>query len=370
MPTKNPSSTQIELIRTNTIGDLEVVSKSVDVDDGGFPDSKANAMAFKMKAAAAFAAAGLRSEARRTGTSLAREGTGMHATLSRIRSDKGRVKHKKFLQSMESGILVRPSDNFRDKYFLFSEDDRFKKVWTVLILGLVVFTSILIPIQFGFPEGVDDSPGLDYTIDFLFICDLFICFRTAYVNKAGDEVFDTKLITQNYLRNWFAIDLIACFPGEVFVLITQSQDTKSKILLRLLKMPRLLRIGRLFKYLDKSKFVAFWRVGKLVLMLMFVSHWIACLYNMICRLEFESNMSGIWEPFLEMATEEFSQQYMFALFTAFSVLIGEGIDPSTIEEQAFIFVSMLLGAILMAVIIGNISLVLQNGKRDVENVLS
>ena len=73
-----------------------------DVDDGGFPDSKANAMAFKMKAAAAFAAAGLRSEARRTGTSLAREGTGMHATLSRIRSDKGRVKHKKFLQSMDA----------------------------------------------------------------------------------------------------------------------------------------------------------------------------------------------------------------------------------------------------------------------------
>ena len=65
------------------------------------------------------------------------------------------VKHKKFLQSMESGILVRPSDNFRDKYFLFSEDDRFKKVWTVLILGLVVFTSILIPIQFGFPEGAE-----------------------------------------------------------------------------------------------------------------------------------------------------------------------------------------------------------------------
>jgi hypothetical protein len=329
--------------------------KPIFIDSAEEKEIDLGKMAVLLKVTNAFKEAGARIEERRTGTSLAREGTGMHDTLSRIRSIKGRRKHLKFVSAENSGVLERP-ENVR---FLFSEDDMFKKVWTVLILFLVVFTSIVIPIQFGFPDGMADNPGLDYTIDVLFITDLFICFRTAYVNDAGDEVFDTKMIAQNYLKNWFAIDLIACFPGEVIILITQSKDSKSKILLRLLKMPRLLRIGRLFKYLNEFKYAAAWRVIKLVVMLMFVSHWIACLFIMTCRLEYESNQE-VWTPFVEHLTSSFGDQYMFALLTAFSVLIGEGIDPETTIEQAFIFCTAVLGAILMAVIIGNISLVLQN----------
>jgi hypothetical protein len=330
--------------------------ESVQIDSRDPKDIAAGKIAVMMKAAGAFKAAGERSEARRTGTSLAREGTGMHATLTRIRSKKGRATHEKFVKKEESGVLVRPTD----VKFLFSEEDNFKKVWKVFILALVVFTSIVIPIQFGFPEGMEESPGLDYTIDVLFILDLFICFRTAYINNAGDEVYDTKMIASNYIKNWFAIDLVACFPAEVFVLLTNAKDSRSKILLRLLKMPRLLRIGRLFKYLNEFKYAAAWRVIKLVVMLMFVSHWIACLYNMVCRLEFDSNLE-VWEPFTDYLTSSFGEQYMFALLTAFSVLIGEGIDPQSTAEQAFIFCAAVLGAVLMAVIIGNISLVLQNG---------
>ena len=354
MPVSSANQNQIPLPSSSK--EIEMVDK-VAIDSDATSVVTAGQMALKLRAAAAFAAAGQRSEARRTGTSLAREGTGMHATLSRIRSERGRKKHRKFIASEESGILVRP----KNARCLFSEDDTFKKIWTVCILLLVVFTSVLIPIQFGFPEGVEDSPPLDYTIDVLFIMDLVICFRTAYINNAGDEVFDTKLIASNYMRNWFSVDIVACFPAEVFVLVTQSKDTKSKILLRLLKMPRLLRIGRIFKYFNESKYAAVWRVSKLIIALMFASHWIACLYNMVCRLEFENNMDGIWEPFIDYSVSPFGDQYMFALLTAFSVLIGEGIDPSTKEEQIFIFCAMLLGAIMMAVIIGNISLVLQNG---------
>jgi hypothetical protein len=308
-----------------------------------------------LRATAAFMEAGDRAKKSRRGTTLGREGTGMHDTLSKIRSAKGRKKYIQFMQTEESGILVRPTD----MKFLFSEDDTFNKFWTVLILTLVVFTSILIPIQFGFPDGVEDNPGLDYTIDILFILDLIICFRTAYINESGDEVFDTKMIAKKYLKNWFTIDVVACFPAEVFVLISGSKDTRSKILLRLLKMPRLLRIGRLFKYLDQMKYAAVWRVGKLVVMLLFVSHWISCLFYMVCRLELEANYQ-VYEPFMDVQTASFGEQYMNALTSGFNVLIGDSIDPMTVVEQAFVFAASVLGAIMMAVIIGNISLVLQN----------
>ena len=131
-------------------------------------------------------------------------------------------------------------------------------------------------------------------------------------------------------------------------------------LLRLLKIPRLLRIGRLFKYLNQFQYAAVWRIIRLVISLLFVSHWIACLYVFICRLEFESNEEGVWDPFIEMQTDPGGTQYMYMLLTAFLMLIGEGIDPSTLAEMAFVFTAQVLGAIMMAVIIGNISLVLQN----------
>lgn len=103
----------------------------------------------KFFAVAGFKAAGKRQQIKRTelGTALGRAGTGIHSTLSNIRSDKGRARHRKFLQSEEKGVLVRPKGVF----LLFSEDDNFKKIWTVVILFLVVYTSINIPLQFGFP---------------------------------------------------------------------------------------------------------------------------------------------------------------------------------------------------------------------------
>ena len=107
------------------------------------PLSKAGVAAAKFLAVAGFKAAGKRQEVQRTtGTALGREGTGIHSTLSRIRSDKGREVFLKYVQSEEKGVLVRPED----VWFLFSEDDLIKKIWTVVILTLVVFTSITIPL--------------------------------------------------------------------------------------------------------------------------------------------------------------------------------------------------------------------------------
>jgi hypothetical protein len=204
-----------------------------------------------------------------------------------------------------------------------------------------------------FPQ---ESPALDYMIDALFITDVFICFRTAFTNDAGDEVFDLKLIRQNYMKLWFWIDVVACFPAEVFILMTQSEDSRAKIMLRLLKMPRLLRIGRLFKYLNQF---SWWRLTRLVVALLFVSHWVACLFIFICRVELQGGQE-VWPAFFDIETNSMGEQYMYSLLTGFLMLIGEGIDPATLTEQAFVFTSSVLGAILMAVIIGNISLVLQN----------
>ena len=39
-------------------------------------------------------------------------------------------------------------------------------------------------------------------------------FRTSYVNKSGQVVYQARLIALNYIRGWFLLDLLAAIPFD------------------------------------------------------------------------------------------------------------------------------------------------------------
>jgi len=51
-----------------------------------------------------------------------------------------------------------------------------------------------------------------------FVCrllsDIALTFRTTFVNKNGWIVADPRQIAVNYLRTWFAVDLVAALPVD------------------------------------------------------------------------------------------------------------------------------------------------------------
>ena len=48
-----------------------------------------------------------------------------------------------------------------------------------------------------------------------FLLDIVVNFRTSFVNKHGDEIFDPKLIAQRYIVGGrFFIDVLATFPFD------------------------------------------------------------------------------------------------------------------------------------------------------------
>jgi hypothetical protein len=61
----------------------------------------------------------------------------------------------------------------------------------------------------------------------------------------GEVVMDPKRVARKYFHSWFIVDLISNFP---LVLFLQSSGKSLKIV-KLQKIPKLLRIGRLLKYL-------------------------------------------------------------------------------------------------------------------------
>ena len=55
-----------------------------------------------------------------------------------------------------------------------------------------------------------------------------ISFRTTYVHIGGEVVSDSKRIRNNYIKGWFALDLISSVPLEMIDMIIEQIDTNEK----------------------------------------------------------------------------------------------------------------------------------------------
>ena len=57
--------------------------------------------------------------------------------------------------------------------------------------------------------------SFDIFVEAVFIFDVILNFRTTYVSKSGNVVFNPRLITKNYFKSWFSVDLFAAIPGKI-----------------------------------------------------------------------------------------------------------------------------------------------------------
>ena len=76
-------------------------------------------------------------------------------------------------------------------------------------------------------------------------------------------VLDGGRIARNYLKLWFWIDLFATIPYDLlFQLASHGQSSAQGTVtaLAVLKTPRLLRLGRLLRLLDRMKGAAYIKV--------------------------------------------------------------------------------------------------------------
>ena len=92
------------------------------------------------------------------------------------------------------------------------------------------------------------------------------------------------------------------------------------------KDPTVMRIGRIFKWLERFKYTVF----RLILGLIILAHWVGCMFYMIARLEYLDAGETYEEYMLDendrtMATTD---KYMKAILIALYMLIMRVIDPN------------------------------------------
>ena len=61
-------------------------------------------------------------------------------------------------------------------------------------------------------------------IDFVFICDIFVNFRSATWKETGELEMGVGRITVSYLKSWFLIDAASSIPIDLIIFFTEASS--------------------------------------------------------------------------------------------------------------------------------------------------
>ncbi|KAL4433513.1 hypothetical protein ABPG74_002910 [Tetrahymena malaccensis] len=117
---------------------------------------------------------------------------------------------QKFKGSQTQKMLSSDPILFIDPYGYF------KLFWDLFIGLIQLYFPLIFPVRIAF--GLSNKPFhlIDLLIDMVFLIDMFFSCITG-INQGGEVIKDRYFITKNYLRTYFAFDLISLIPYYFFV---------------------------------------------------------------------------------------------------------------------------------------------------------
>ena len=108
-----------------------------------------------------------------------------------------------------------------------------------------------LPIELAFEPDFTKSAEngtLNAIIDFLFLLDIIVVFRTSIIGDNGQPVTDQKTIAIKYLKGSFTIDLLSTIPLDSMAGIFLDPSTAQQFkLFGCLKLIRVIRLNRIIR---------------------------------------------------------------------------------------------------------------------------
>jgi len=290
----------------------------------------------------------------------------------------------------EKAKVEAGGSRFGIQRFIMHPDNNIRRIWTCLVVGLLVYTGTifiyrLIFVRFYVPRELEVPKfwtAFDSMVDVMFLLDLMIQFLFTYTSEKGHEVALPRKIAIRYLSGWFWVNAISCVPEEVANAIYTSMSNheasshangghRSLRLVRMQRMTKIVRMLRLVKltqlterlnldtYIQRYKVVA---VLNTLFGLVWAVHVMACGWYLCAALHSDPletwlarRLVGVNEemllncsPFDQWAH---SMYFVFAVFTT----VGFGdISAFTTGEIMYVTLTMMVGAIVHSLIVGQV----------------
>uniref|UniRef100_A0A3Q3B3A2 Voltage-gated delayed rectifier potassium channel KCNH4 n=1 Tax=Kryptolebias marmoratus TaxID=37003 RepID=A0A3Q3B3A2_KRYMA len=252
-----------------------------------------------------------------------------------------------------------------------------KTLWDWLILLATFYVAVTVPYNVSFWPH-DDSVTAerstivsDILVEVLFIIDIILNFCTTYVSKSGQVMYESHSICIHYVTTWFFVDLVAALPFDLLYVFNITVTS----MVHLLKTVRLLRFIRLLHKLDRYSQYSAIVLTLLMCMFALVAHWMACIWYLIGHQELETSTK--WKvgwlhelgrrldtPYINntVGGPTVRSSYIAALYFTLSSLTSVGfgnVSANTDGEKIFSICIMLVGAMMHAVVFGNVTAIIQ-----------
>ncbi|XP_068629562.1 potassium voltage-gated channel subfamily H member 8-like isoform X3 [Battus philenor] len=282
---------------------------------------------------------------------------------------------KNLLHSSDPPLPEYKTSAIKKSRFIISHYGVFKTFWDWLILIATFYVAVVVPYNASFMD--EGHPRIsvtsDVVVEALFIIDIVLNFRTTFVSKKGEVVSDSKTIALNYIRSWFVVDLLAALPFDLLYasdVYSGTESTHGNV--HLVKLTRLLRLARLLQKMDRYSQYSALILTLLMLSFTLVAHWLACIWFIIAEKEIEHHRNESWDlgwinnlaerlkvPIMNISH---SESYVTALYFTCSSLTSVGfgnVSANTLPEKIFSILTMLIGALMHAVVFGNVTAIIQ-----------
>lgn len=228
--------------------------------------------------------------------------------------------------------------------------------WDIFIMILATWNSLTIPIEIAFEPSIADHLAYKYfnnIIDFIFLLDIIVTFRTTYINpSSGDEISEPLQIAKEYLKGRFWIDVLATLPFEL--MHGGNKNLTWTNLFGLLKTTRVLRLKRI------TMFVNIPDDFTLIYFLVLYLHIIGCTWFLIY------NLNKVWIPpqdyqFVRTWIYEEDDLYLYfhSIYYSVQLLNGNEMGPRTTISLIFVSIILIVGAMVNANILGNMAVIIQ-----------
>lgn len=236
--------------------------------------------------------------------------------------------------------------------------------WDLIIIVLAIYNAILVPYEFAYT--VDTNIFLiifDRIVDVAFIVDIAINFRTAYINKwTGKIITDGRVIAAKYvIYGRFWIDFVASLPLEVLETLFSTPGGSLKFF-TMLKLVRILRLGRMISYLKSNQGLKFsLKIFQLIFFILISIHWTNWAWFLI------TEDTEVWFPAKDLDhkhTVAFSgdpfEKYVLFYYYGMLTLIGNDLIPTDYSEIIFSIIMGFVGMIFIGMVIGEFTTLLSN----------
>uniref|UniRef100_A0A4X2KNX4 Cyclic nucleotide gated channel subunit alpha 3 n=1 Tax=Vombatus ursinus TaxID=29139 RepID=A0A4X2KNX4_VOMUR len=200
---------------------------------------------------------------------------------------------------------------------------------------------------------------LDYTADVIYVLDLLVRIRTGFLEQ-GLMVKDAEKLRRHYMKMFqFKLDVLSLAPTDLAYLKVGLNYPE-------LRFNRLLKFARLFEFFDRTEtrtnYPNMFRIGNLVLYILIIIHWNACIYFAVSKLIGFGTDSWVYPNISIPEYGRLSRKYIYCLYWSTLTLttIGETPPPVKDEEYLFVVIDFLVGVLIFATIVGNVGSMISN----------